>query len=218
MLTLIIGNKNYSSWSLRAWLGLKYSGLPFTEIRLPLNTPEFYDRILQYSPSGKVPVLQHNDLTVWESIAICEYIAELLPDRGLLPADPAIRAGVRSVSAEMHAGFLDLRRGLPMDCRSRYPEHPISPAVQKDIDRISQIWRGCRRQYGQQGSFLFGAFTIADAMYAPVVSRFVTYGVKLDSEAQSYANSIWTFPLMQEWVAAATQESEAIPADLLFAV
>ncbi|MBD2023658.1 glutathione S-transferase family protein [Leptolyngbya sp. FACHB-711] len=218
MLTLIIGNKNYSSWSLRAWLTLKYSGLPFTEIRLPLDTPEFYDRISQYSPSARVPVLLHDDLRVWESIAIGEYIAELAPASGLLPADSAVRAVVRSVSAEMHAGFFDLRRNLPMDCRSRYSTDRVTPSVQKDIDRISQIWRDCRQQYRQQGSFLFGNFTIADAMYAPVVSRFVTYNVKLDSEAQTYADAIWTLPLMQEWVEAATQELEVIPPDLLFAV
>lgn len=215
-LTLIIGNKNYSSWSLRAWLMLKQAEIEFEEIRIPLDTPETADRLQQYSPSVKVPVLQAGDLTIWESIAIGEYVAELAPDRQLLPADPAIRAIVRSVSAEMHAGFVSLRQQMPMDCRSRYPRREITPAVQRDIDRIITIWRNCRQQYGSSGDFLFGQFTLADAMYAPVVSRFITYEVALEPIAQAYADAIWSLPAMQEWVNAAAIEPETLSETILF--
>lgn len=215
-LTLIIGNKNYSSWSLRAWLMLKQAEIEFEEIRIPLDTPETADRLRQYSPSAKVPVLQAGDLTIWESIAIGEYVAELAPDRQLLPADPAIRAIVRSVSAEMHAGFVSLRQQMPMDCRSRYPRREITPAVQRDIDRIITIWRNCRQQYGSSGDFLFGQFTLADAMYAPVVSRFITYEVALEPIAQAYADAIWSLPAMQEWVNAAAIEPETLSETILF--
>ncbi|HEY9641576.1 MAG TPA: glutathione S-transferase family protein, partial [Coleofasciculaceae cyanobacterium] len=169
-LTLIIGNKNYSSWSLRAWLPLKQIGIEFEEIRIPLDTPQTHAQILKYSPSGKVPALQHGELLLWESIAICEYIAALFPDRYLWPADPTAKAIARCVSAEMHAGFLPLRQQLPMDCRTQVPWKGVTPAVQADIDRIFKIWQTCRQQFGQGGDFLFGTFSIADAMYAPVVS------------------------------------------------
>ncbi len=215
-LTLIIGNKNYSSWSLRAWLMLKQAGVEFEEIRIPLDTPETADRLRQSSPSAKVPVLRDGNLTIWESIAIGEYVAELAPDCQLLPHDAAVRAIVRSVSAEMHAGFASLRQQMPMDCRSRYPGRGLTPAVQRDIDRITTIWRGCRQQYGSSGDFLFGHFTLADAMYAPVVSRFITYEVALEPIAQAYANAIWSLPTLQEWVNAAAIEPETLSETVLF--
>ncbi len=207
--TLIIGNKNYSSWSLRHWLALKQAGIEFTEIRIPLSTPESYEQLLRYSPSGKVPVLQHGNLLIWESLAICEYLAELFPDRHLYPQSVEARAVARAVSSEMHAGFAPLRQHMPMDCRSRIPRNP-SPEVQADIDRILSIWKYCRQTYGQGGDFLFGEFTIADAMYAPVVSRFTTYGVELDAIAHAYSEAIWAFPAMQEWLADAKAEPEVI--------
>jgi glutathione S-transferase len=209
-LTLVIGNKNYSSWSLRAWLTLKQAGAAFDEIRIPLDTPDTHAQILQHSPSGRVPALHHGSLTIWESIAICEYIAELFPDRHLLPTDPAARAIARTVSAEMHAGFVPLRQYMPMDCRARRPGEGKLPGVQENIDRITHLWRTCRQQFGSQGDFLFGHFTFADAMYAPVVSRFVTYGVSLDSVCQAYADAIWALPAMQEWLTAAEAETEHI--------
>ncbi|HEY9699280.1 MAG TPA: glutathione S-transferase family protein [Trichocoleus sp.] len=215
-LTLIIGNKNYSSWSLRAWLMLKQARVAFEEIRVPLDTPETADRLRSYSPSAKVPVLKAGTLTIWESIAIGEYIAEQVPEAQLLPQDAAVRAIVRSVSAEMHAGFAALRQKMPMDCRSRYPGRGMTLAVQRDIDRITTLWRGCRQQYGSSGDFLFGHFTLADAMYAPVVSRFVTYGVALEPMAQAYADTIWRLPTMQEWVSAAAIEPETLSETLLF--
>jgi glutathione S-transferase len=206
-LTLVIGNKNYSSWSLRPWLAMKQAGLDFAEVRIPLDTPETRSRILQYSSAGRVPVLIHHDLTVWDSLAICEYLAEQFPGHWL-PEDRAARAIARSVSAEMHSGFSHLRQHMPMDCRARLPGQGRAPGVQPDIDRITEIWRTCRQQFGTGGDFLFGQFTFADAMYAPVVSRFVTYGVELDEIAQAYADSIWSLPAMQAWVAAAAAESE----------
>ncbi|MBD3881348.1 glutathione S-transferase family protein [Phormidium tenue FACHB-886] len=209
-LSLVIGNKNYSSWSLRPWLALKQTGTPFAEIRIPLDTPDTRSQILRYSPTGKVPVLVHGDLVIWESIAICEYIAELFPDSRLLPADPEVRAICRAASAEMHSGFLPLRQQCPMDCRARYPWNGDSPELQADIDRICELWRSCRQTYGTGGDFLFGHFTIADAMFAPVVSRFVTYNVPLDPIASAYVDILWTLPNLQDWLAAATLEKERL--------
>ncbi|NJL37210.1 MAG: glutathione S-transferase family protein [Leptolyngbyaceae cyanobacterium RM1_406_9] len=204
---LVIGNKNYSSWSLRPWLAMKQAGLDFTEIRIPLDTPETHDRILQYSPAGRVPVLIHNDLTIWDSLAIGEYLAEQFPGHWW-PEESAARAIARSVSAEMHSGFSNLRQQMPMDCRARLPRQGRAPGVQTDIDRVVEIWRTCRQQFGAGGDFLFGQFTFADAMYAPVVSRFVTYEVELDKIARAYTDAIWSLPAMQEWLEAAATEPE----------
>lgn len=217
-LKLVIGNKNYSSWSLRAWLMLKQAGLAFEEVRIPLYTPEARQQILQYSPSGKVPVLIHGDWVIWESIAIGEYLADLAPDRPLLPTDPIARAVVRSVSAEMHAGFVPLRAHMPMDCRARRPGIGMTPEVEQNIERITAIWRSCRQQFGERdgGNLLFGQFTLADAMFAPVVSRFITYGVPLDPVSQAYAEAIWALPSMQIWLRDATAEPETIPDAVLF--
>jgi glutathione S-transferase len=209
-LKLIIGNKNYSSWSLRPWLVLKQAGVAFEEIRIPLYQPTTRKQLLQYSPSGLVPVLQHGTLTLWESIAICEYVAEQFPDRPLYPESVEARAIARSVSAEMHAGFSALRQFFPMDCRSRISKHPIPSQVQADVDRILAIWRMCRQQFGKEGDFLFGQFSIPDAMYAPVVTRFITYGVPLDNTAQAYADAILSLPAMQEWLTAAAAETEVV--------
>jgi glutathione S-transferase len=208
--TLIIGNKNYSSWSLRAWLMLKQAGVEFEEIRIALDLPNTRRQILQYSPTGKVPVLLHNGITIWESIAIGEYIAEQFPDRQLLPVKAEVRAIARAIGAEMHAGFQPLRQQMPMDCRGRYPNSSMSPEVQADIDRITNLWRNCREQFGSKGDFLFGHFTLADAMYAPVTCRFVTYGVSLDAVSQAYIDTVWALPAMREWLAAAAIESEVI--------
>ncbi|MBW4659146.1 MAG: glutathione S-transferase family protein [Drouetiella hepatica Uher 2000/2452] len=209
-LTLIIGNKNYSSWSLRAWLALKQTGAEFEEIRIPLDTPQTRSQILQHSPTGKVPALRHGEILLWESSAICEYLAELFPDRHLWPAEPRARAIARCVSAEMHAGFSPLRQRLSMDCRSRFAWKGAPPDVQADIDRILTLWFACRQEFGEGGDFLFGHWTIADAMFAPVVSRFVTYGVPLDAIAQAYAEATLGLPAMQEWLIAAAAETEVL--------
>ncbi|MBE9177580.1 glutathione S-transferase family protein [Oculatella sp. LEGE 06141] len=208
--TLVIGNKNYSSWSLRAWLALKQADIEFNELRILLDQPDTRNRLLQQSPSGKVPVLRHGSLVIWESIAICEYIAEQRPDRHLLPTNRTARAIARAVSAEMHAGFAPLRQHMPMDCRARRPGQGLKPGVSENIERITTIWRDCRHQFGNTGDFLFGQFTIADAMYAPVVSRFITYGVQLDECSQAYVEAMVALPAMQEWLLAAAAETEHI--------
>lgn len=209
-LILVIGNKNYSSWSLRPWLAMKQFGLNFNEIRIALYTPESSSQIRQYSPSGKVPVLLHDNLTIWDSLAIFEYLAEEFSNIYWLPEDKAARAVARSISAEMHSGFQSLRQNMPMNCRARFPGKGMTPEVQKDINRITAIWRECRQNFGTGGDMLFGKFTIADAMYAPVVSRFVTYGVQLDAICKKYAEAVFALPAMQEWLNAASNEQEII--------
>ena len=203
---LVIANKNYSSWSLRAWLALAQAGIVFDEILIPLGMPDAKSQLLGYSPAGKVPVLIDGRAKVWESIAICEYAAERWPDKPFWPADRAARAHARAVSAEMHAGFFALREAMPMNCRSRYPGKGRSAAVDADIARIEALWADCLRRYG--GPFLFGAFSIADAMYAPVVSRFLTYDVKLGGALRQYAQAVLDLPAMKEWYAAGAAEPE----------
>ncbi|MBL1175967.1 glutathione S-transferase family protein [Pantanalinema sp. GBBB05] len=212
-LTLIIGNKNYSSWSLRPWLAMRQVGLEFQEIRIPLDTPKTASQLRQYSPAGKVPVLHDGSLIIWDSLAILEHLVERFSELHWLPVDPAARATARSISAEMHASFVNLRQNMPMNCRASLPGKGMAPGVQADIDRITTIWRDCRQRFGRGGDFLFGAFTIADAMYAPVVSRFTTYGVTLDPICQAYADAIWALPAMQDWLAAAQAETEVIASD-----
>ncbi|MEM9539251.1 MAG: glutathione S-transferase family protein [Cyanobacteria bacterium P01_E01_bin.42] len=207
--TLIIGNKNYSSWSLRPWLAMKQAGLEFAEIRIPLDTPDTHREIRRYSPSGRVPVLLHDKIAIWESWAICEYIVENFAPQ-LLPSDREARAIARAVSLEMHAGFQALRQNMPMDCRSRFPGEGMNPNVRADITRIQEIWRECRHKFAEEGPFLFGKFSLADAMFAPVVSRFVTYDVLLTDVEQTYATTIWQLPAMQEWLDAASGEKEII--------
>ncbi|BAZ16930.1 glutathione S-transferase domain protein [Calothrix sp. NIES-4071] len=210
--TLIIGNKNYSSWSLRPWLLMKQFGIEFNEIRIPLYQTETQSQISQYSDSGKVPVLIHNTLTIWDSLAICEYLAETFPNLNLYPQDKTARALARSISAEMHSGFQHLRQNMPMNCRASKPGKGMTQEVQKDIERITNIWRQLRRQFFQEGNMLFGKFTIADAMYAPVILRFKTYGVQLDSVCQDYSGAILELPAMQQWLEAAENEQETISA------
>jgi glutathione S-transferase len=206
-LTIYLGNKNYSSWSLRPWLVLKQTTVAFNEVVIPLYQPTSRETVLKYSPSGRVPALRHGDITVWESLAICEYLAESFPTFDLWPKDPAARAQARAVSAEIHAGFRALREHLPMNVRSSFPGRAITPEVQADINRVMAIWRDCRTRFGDgQGAFLFGKFSIADAMYAPVVTRFRTYKVELEREAEGYCDTIMALPAMQEWIAAASNE------------
>lgn len=207
-LTLVIGNKNYSSWSLRPWIIMKQVGLKFQEINITLYQPDSTEKIKQYSPSGRVPALIHDDLIIWDSLAICEYLAEMFPHLYWWPEDKNYRAVARSISAEMHSGFLDLRQNMPMNCRAKLPGQGLTPAVQQDIDRITSIWQECRHNFGQGGDFLFGQFTIADAFFAPVVMRFMTYDVKLDAISRDYTQAILGLPAMQEWLTAAKNENE----------
>jgi glutathione S-transferase len=204
--TIYIANKNYSSWSLRGWLILRQSGAAFEEAVIPLREANTRANILRHSPSAKLPALQHGTLVIWESLAIGEYLAETFPKAQLWPEDSAARATARAVSAEMHAGFTALRSQLPMNMRSSFPGRGVTPEAQADINRITALWRDCRKRFGAGGDFLFGHFTIADAMYAPVVSRFRTYKIELEDEMQRYADAIWALPALQEWLAAARNE------------
>ena len=208
--TIYIGNRNYSSWSMRGWLMAKLAGIAFEEVLIPLYEPESRPELLRRSPSGKVPALQHGDLTIWESLAIGEYLAELFPAAKLWPEDRSARAVARAVSQEMHAGFLPLRRHFPMNMRASV-QREATPEAQADIDRITALWRDCRRRFGRGGAFLFGHLGIADAMFAPVVSRFRTFQVKLDAEAEAYAAAVTAWPAYQEWLAGARAETMVIP-------
>lgn len=205
-LTLVIGNKNYSSWSLRPWLLLRQASIPFEEIRLALGR----DNLSKYSPSGLASVLKHGALAIWDSLAIAEYLAEQFPEKELWPRDVEARAMARSVSAEMHSGFTHLRTHMNMNCRSHFPGKGMTPEVAKDIQRIQQIWQDCRSRFGDGGPFLFGAFSIADAMYAPASFRFISYAVTLSPVAETYVRTLQDLPAMQEWLAAAKEESEVI--------
>ncbi|HTR85106.1 MAG TPA: glutathione S-transferase family protein [Reyranella sp.] len=208
--TMVIGNKNYSSWSLRGWLMARIAGVAFDEVLIPLDLPETQAAIRKHSPSGKVPVLLHRGLGVWESLAIAEYLNDLKPESGLWPAAEAARAHARSISAEMHAGFAELRTQMPMNIRASFPGKGMTPAVRTDIERITGLWRDCRKRFAGAASkddgFLFGAIGAADAMYAPVVTRLRTYDVKLDSDAAAYCDAIMAYPPMKEWVEAAKHE------------
>ncbi len=208
--TIYIGNKNYSSWSLRAWLVLKETGAPFEEVAIPLEEAATRPTILKHSPSGKVPALRHGELVVWDSLAIAEYLAERFPDAALWPADSEARAVARAVSAEMHSGFAALRSHLPMNMRSSFPNRGVTPEVQAEINRITALWRDCRKRFGTAGPFLFGPRSIADAAYAPIVSRFRTYKVELDDECQAYSETVWAWPALQEWLALARNEPMVI--------
>jgi len=206
-IAIVIGNKNYSSWSLRGWLALKGTGVAFEEILIPLlRQPTTRSELRQHSPSGKVPVLKHKGTIVWESLAIGEYLADVYPAAKLWPADLAARAHARAVSAEMHAGFVALRTNMPMDMRASHPGRGLTAEVQSDIDRIGAIWRECRERYGRGGPYLFGDFTVADAMYAPVASRFTTYGVGLDPVCEAYRKTVMEHPALETWYAAARRE------------
>ena len=211
-LTLVIGNRNYSSWSLRPWIFMTHVGLAFDTVCLPLDTPQFAAGIHSYSPAHRVPVLLHGTLRVWESIAVIEYTAELA-GRGW-PADRAVRAEARALAAEMHAGFQPLRDAYPMNIRARGRSVPANPALAASIRRIDTMWSDCRRRHAAGGPWLFGAYSGADAMYAPVALRFNTYGsAGLSEAARAYVATAVGDPLLQPWIAAATAEPEVIERD-----
>jgi len=210
MLTLVIGNKNYSSWSLRPWYLLKKFDIEFEEIRLVFDTPEFYSELKNYSLAGKVPILVDDGVSVWESLAICEYLADKYPDKNMWPKDITKRAQARSISCEMLAGFGALRNTMPMNCRATGRKVKIDKAVQKDIDRICMIWHECREANAESGPWLFGEFSIADAMYAPVASRFRTYEVPLDNVESDYVDTVLNNPVYQEWLADSKAEAEVV--------
>jgi glutathione S-transferase len=207
---LVIGDKNLSSWSLRPWLVLKYFGIPFSEVLVDLRAPDRHVDILKHSPSGRVPVLKHGDLVIWDSLAIIEYIADTHSDKALWPEDVKARAIARCVSAEMHSGFAPLRDEFPMYFVNKREKEP-SEKARDNMQRIVAIWRDCRALYGAGGEFLFGAFSAADAMYAPVASRFNTYGIDLaqvgdDGSAARYRDHMMALPEMQLWADGARLE------------
>ena len=204
--TLVIGNKNYSSWSLRPWLLLRQFGIAFEEVKLPLDTPEFYARIRDYSPAGRVPVLIDGDVHVWDSLAICDYVNDYFLDGRGWPADRAARGWARAISAEMHSGFAALRTHMPMNTQRQGSTPAIGADTAKDIARVRALWREAREAHAAQGPFLFGAFSIADAMYAPVASRFVSYAVELGAHERAYVDALLALPAMREWLAEAATE------------
>lgn len=208
--TLYIGNKNYSSWSLRSWFLLSEAGIDFEEIRLPLDCEEFRQRIRTLSPAAQVPVLHIDGQAVWDTLAIAETAAERWPDRELWPSDPAARAHARSISAEMHAGFGALRQSMPMNCRAMGRHVTLTDSVAADIERIQSIWADCHRRYGGPEGWLFGSFSVADAMYAPVVFRFRTYGVAAPESACHYPDRVLRSKAIQNWLRAAESETEVL--------
>jgi glutathione S-transferase len=206
---LILGNKNYSSWSFRPWLAMKVAGIPFEETVLPIYIPGAREKILEFSPSGKVPLLVDGAVRVWESLAIIEYAAEKFPAAGLWPRESEVRAHARAVANEMHGGFLPLRRACPMNMRREPGAIELAPDVLASVARIDEIWTDCRARYG--GPFLFGAFGAADAMFAPVVSRLHTYAVAVGPIARAYMDAVMALPAWGEWQRAATQERWVLP-------
>jgi len=213
MLTLVIGNKNLSSWSLRPWLILKHYGFEFREIKLPLDTPQFYEQIGRYSAAMRVPVLLDGAAHIWDSLAIAEYLNEKLDGRAW-PADPLLRAHARSVSAEMHSGFKALRETWPMHSTGSNPHVPLPPEGRADVARVQAIWADCRTRYGMRGPWLFGDFSIADAMYAPVVLRFRHYGATgLNAHAQAYVQQWLQDEQMRAWISDAEQEVAGLSSD-----
>lgn len=207
---LIIGNKNYSSWSLRAWLLLREAGIEFDEHRILLDVSTTKAEIAEFDGGGTVPVLQLGQLTVWDSLAIAETVAERWPEKTLWPMDADVRAYARSICAEMHSGFAALRECMPMNCRAMGRRVPLPDALTDDIDRIFAIWSDCQHRFSGDNGWLLGDFSVADAMFAPVVLRFRTYGINLPESASYYPQRLLESEAMQEWLAAAETETEVI--------
>lgn len=215
MLQLVFGNKVYSSWSLRPWILMKVLGIPFEEIQIPLYRPDSAQRIKSYSPAGKVPILIDGDLTVWDSLAICEYLADRFPDKGVWPADRQARARARSLAAEMHAGFTPMRTHLPMNLGMRYARRDRGAEVAADVARFSEIVNDTRAEFGDGGPFLFGAFTAADAMYAPVACRIDYHDVEVDAATRAYIDAVLALDAFAEWREAALDETWVIESEEL---
>ena len=209
-LTLVIGNKNISSWTMRPWVAAVAFNIPFTEVRLLLDQPDTATNIANYSQAGRVPVLLAGEMTIWDSLAICEYLAEQFPDKHLWPQDVAARAMARAITAEMHSGFAALRNDMSMNIQARLPGRGRTPGAQADIGRICEIWEECLARFGHR-DFLFGDFSIADAFYAPVVTRFKTYGVALAPALQAYCERVLAHPAVAHWVEEAMREDDPTP-------
>lgn len=205
-LKLVIGSKNFSSWSLRAWLALEHVGAPYEEIFISFGDPDWREQIKRHSPSGRVPYLIDGTLGIWDSLAIVETLNELFPEAKLWPGDLAARAVARSVAAEMHSGFSALRSNMPMDLQANAPGQGHTPEALADAARVQEIWRDCRKCFGSGGPYLFGAFSAADCFYAPVVFRFLSYGVPLDANAKNYCDAILAHGSVKKWRDAALRE------------
>ena len=216
-LTLVIGNKNYSSWSMRPWVALRGCGVAFTEKLLKFHSQQWQDSIGTWSPSGLAPVLWEgapgSGFATWDTLAIIERAHELSPGAGLWPADPRARARARAICAEMHGGFRALRGAMPMNIRNRYPGKGMSPEVANDIERISALWTAARAEFGRGGPYLFGVFSAADGYFAPIATRFVTYDVKLSGEAKNFQQALLEAPAVREWSAEAIKETEFVAED-----
>jgi glutathione S-transferase len=212
-LRLIIGNKNYSSWSFRPWIAMKAAGIPFDEVVISLDAADFKARVASHSGTGKVPVLIDGAVNVWESLAILEHLAEKFPAAGLWPDDPAARAHARTIASEMHAGFAPLRKHCPMNMWRPVKKRDLPDDVAANVRRIDGLWTDCRARFGAAGPFLFGGFGAADAMYAPVVARFHTYAVEVGEAARAYMAAVMALPAWTEWRAAALQEPWVLPQD-----
>jgi glutathione S-transferase len=212
-LRLIIGNKNYSSWSFRPWIAMKVAGIPFDETVVSLDAPEFKSTVSPISGTGKVPALADGAVHVWESLAILEYLADRFPDAKLWPGDPAARAHARAISSEMHAGFVPLRRLCPMNVWRPVKKVELTEEVAANVRRIDAMWTDCRARFGAGGPFLFGAFGAADAMYAPVVWRFYTYGIEVGPASRAYMQAMQVLPAWQEWRRAALAEPWVLAED-----
>ena len=213
MYTLIIGNKNYSSWSMRPWIALRAAGIAFTEQKVGLFTDEFSKRVAAVSPAGLVPVLLDGDFAVWDSLAICEYAAERHPEAALWPKDAKARARARSLAAQMHSGFGALRQAMPMNVEADLPGIDFPEAALADVARVQAIWRETRAQFGQGGPFLFGGFSIADAFFAPVFSRLKTYNIAAEGPVRDYMDAVLALSAMQEWTRDALAEATFVEAD-----
>jgi glutathione S-transferase len=211
MLKLVIANKLYSSWSLRPWMVLSAFDIPFEEITIPLRQPDSKSRLLEYSPSGKVPALIDGDVTVWESLAIIEYLAEKFPERAIWPRDGKARAHARSIANEMHGGFQALRQGCPMHLGARFATPPLTDALKSSIDRVEDIWSEARNRFATGGPFLYGAFSAADAMYAPVVTRFESFQIPVREATRTYMDAVQAHPAFIAWRNAALAETWVIP-------
>ena len=213
MLTLTIGNKNYSSWSFRPWIAMKAAGIAFEERLISLDDPHFKRTLLAIAGNGKVPALNDDGVHVWESLAILEYLADKFPQAGLWPSDRVAKANARAIAAEMHAGFQALRRECPMNLWRPVKARELSADAQANVARIDAIWTDCRSRFGKEGAFLFGAFGAADAMYAPVVARLAAYAVEVSAPSRAYTAAVMALPAWGEWKRAALEETWVLPED-----
>jgi glutathione S-transferase len=212
-LHLVIGNKNYSSWSLRPWLAMAMAGLDFDETLILLDTPDTKKQIAEHSKAGRVPILHHGKVTIWETLAILEYLAETFPEKNLWPRAKAARTVARSICNEMHAGFSGLRNACPMNLRRPQKPVTLNDETRADIARIEEIWRDCRKTYGKGGKFLFGKFSNADAMFAPVVTRFETYAIPVAKDTRAYMDAVMATKAFQKWKSAALKEAWIVAHD-----